>query len=385
MQIYFDNGATSYPKPDSVINSVTSYLTELGASPGRSGHSGAMKAGQLVFKTRKLLAKMYGISNPMRVIMCFNATDALNLAIRGFLNSGDHVVTTSMEHNSVLRPLKFLEEDGVIELTIVSGDKLGKIDPENIRKEIKSNTSLVVVNHVSNVNGAIQPIEEIGSICKERDVVYLIDAAQSGGVIPFSINDVCADMVALTGHKSLFGPTGTGALLLSDNFNYKKIKPLRYGGTGSHSDSELQPDFLPDCFESGTLNIAGISGLLTGIEYVSGIAGNFKEIQKHKESLLNYFIDEATEKISGFRNYTSSDSYITGVVSFKIDNISVTELSSKLNDESCVMCRQGLHCAPLAHKTLGTYPEGTIRFSFGLFNNKDEIDYAIEVLLKCIA
>lgn len=378
--IYLDNGATSFPKPQVVIDAVVNYMVNVGANPGRSGHDLSMDSGDIVYKTRKALAELYGIKNPMRAIMCFNGTDSLNLGIRGFLNRGDHVVTTSMEHNSVLRPLNSLKNDGLIDFSVVKGNSYGLLNPEDISSEIKENTKMVIVNHISNVNGVIQPIKDIGKICRDKNIVLLVDASQSAGVLSFNLDDAGVDLVALTGHKSLYGPTGTGALLLSDSFDCKRIKPVRQGGTGSLSDSDMQPDFLPDCFESGTLNVAGISGLLAGIKYIKSLEDGLDSVSSHKKALTEYFIENSKKRVNGFRTYTGRDFYKSGVVSFRIEGKSISETSSLLNEESGIMCRQGLHCAPLAHKTLGTYPDGTIRFSFGIFNTRNQIDQVLGVL-----
>lgn len=378
--IYLDNGATSFPKPPCVTRAVIDYMENVGANPGRSGHELSMNAGEILYKTRKALANVYGVRNPMRVIMCSNGTDALNLAIHGCLKNGDHVVTTSMEHNSVIRPLNDLQEKGEVEISIAKGGKYGLVSPDDIGALIRPNTRMVVVNHISNVNGVIQSIGEIGRVCRERGVLFLVDASQSAGVVPFSIDDNRVDLVALTGHKALYGPTGTGALILSDSFNYKSIKPLKQGGTGSSSDSDIQPEFLPDCFESGTLNMVGISGLLAGLTYLKDLDGGLAGVTSHKERLVKYFIEKSRKKIKGFISYSDKEFYKSGVVSFRIEGRSISELSTILNEENEIMCRQGLHCAPLAHKTLGTYPEGTIRFSFGLFNTTSQIDRVLDIL-----
>lgn len=379
-KIYLDNGATSFPKPDEVIHAVVDYMKNVGANPGRSGHELSMISGEIVYKTRKALSVLYGIKNPMRVIMCSNGTDALNLAIKGTLRAGDHVVTSSMEHNSVIRPLNALKGDGVIDFSVVRGNQYGLLDVAGIEAAIKSNTSMVVINHISNVNGAIQPIKEIGAVCRKHNIIFLVDASQSAGVLPFSINEFGVDLVALTGHKSLYGPTGTGALIISDGFNYKRIKPLKQGGTGSLSDRDIQPEFLPDCFESGTINMAGVSGLLAGLNYLNSLGGGLEYVVKHKKNLTEYFIVNSKKRIPGFKTFTQKDFYKSGVVSFIIEGKTVSELSSILNEENDIMCRQGLHCAPLAHKNIGTYPEGTIRFSFGLFNTIEQIDHVLEIL-----
>jgi cysteine desulfurase family protein len=378
--IYFDNAATSFPKPECVTDAVVNYMTQIGANPGRSGHKLSIEAGQIVFKARKSIATLFGLKNSMHVIFTSNATEALNLAIKGVLQEGDHAITTSMEHNSTIRPLHELEKEAFISLSIVQADKTGIIDPKRIREAITVRTKAVVVNHASNVLGCIQPIREIGKICKENGVISIIDCAQSAGVVPIDINRDNIDILAFAGHKGLYGPTGTGGMVIADNFDHKKIKPLKCGGTGSLSDKIDQPDFLPDRFESGTLNVAGLNGLLAGSQYIQNKPDGIKGIYRHKNELQKYFIKQAEMQVPGFICYSSSDLPSTGVVAFKINNISVSEMAQMLSDKYKIMCRQGLHCSPLAHQTIGTFPEGTLRFGFGIFNTKEEIDTAVHAL-----
>lgn len=375
--IYFDNTATSFPKPSSVLEAVTDCMMNSAANPGRSGHDMAIKSGQIVFGARRKIARLFGVKNPMHVVFGFNATDALNLAIKGVLREGDHVITSSMEHNSTIRPLKALEEDGIVNLTIVQADSNGFIHSEDIAKAIKSETKVVVINHVSNVNGCIQDVKAIGNICRDNNLTFIVDGAQSAGLVPVNLNDSNIDLFAFTGHKGLFGPQGTGGLIIADSFDYKRIKPLKQGGTGSLSDEIVQPAFLPDCFESGTLNVPGIAGLSAGIDFIK--EKGLDNILEHEKELVAYFVEKATEKVKGFNAIACHDN-CTGVCSFTIDNHSVSELAQRLSEESGVMCRSGLHCSPLAHKTLGTFPEGTLRFGFNYFNTKEQIDIAVDFL-----
>ncbi|MDA3814224.1 MAG: aminotransferase class V-fold PLP-dependent enzyme [Candidatus Cloacimonetes bacterium] len=378
--IYFDNAATSFPKPDCVTTAVVHYLTQIGANPGRSGHKLAIEAGQIVFKTRKSIAALFGLKNPMHVIFTSNATEALNTAIKGVLQKGDHVVTSSMEHNSTIRPLHEMEKEGIISLSIIKADKIGILDPEKIRKAITAKTKAVVINHASNVIGCIQPIREIGKICRENGVIFIVDCAQSAGVVPINIDQDNIDILAFAGHKGLYGPTGTGGMVIADGFDFKKIKPLKYGGTGSLSDKIEQPDFLPDRFESGTLNVAGLSGLLAGSEYIQNRDGGIRGILEHKIELQNYFIQQAEMLIKDFCCYSSFQLPSTGVVAFSINNFSVSETAQILSDKYGIMCRQGLHCSTLAHQTIGTFPAGTLRFGFSIFNKKEELDLAVQAL-----
>lgn len=378
--IYFDNAATSFPKPPTVIEAIVDYMTNIGANPGRAGHKKSIEAGQIIFQARKIIAKLFGIKNPMRVIFASNATEALNLAIQGVLKSGDHAITSSMEHNSTIRPLRELEIAKKIDLSIIETSKNGLIDPEKIAQAIRPNTKAIVINHASNVIGSIQPIREIGQICEQHGITFIVDAAQSAGIIPIDMKEDKIDLLGFTGHKGLYGPTGTGGLAIVDSYDYKLISPLKYGGTGSLSDKIEQPDFLPDRFESGTLNVAGINGLLAGIKYLKSLAGGFAEIWNSKAELTNYFISNAQKQIPGFIYYTSIDQKSIGVVSFQLENISVSVCAQILSDRYNIMCRQGLHCSPLAHKTIGTYPTGTLRFGFSIFNTKEEVDLAVKAL-----
>ncbi len=378
--IYFDNAATSFPKPQCVSEAVMHYMTKIGANPGRSGHKMSVEAGRIVFKARKSIAALFGLRNPMRVIFTSNATEALNMAILGVLEKGDHAITSSMEHNSTIRPLHEMEKKGIISLSIIQADKTGILDPDKIRKAIRANTKAIIINHASNVVGCIQPIREIGKICRENGVIFIVDCAQSAGIVPIDIDQDNIDILAFAGHKALYGPTGTGGMVIADRFDFKRIKPLKYGGTGSLSDKIEQPDFLPDRFESGTLNVAGLSGLLAGSEYIRHRDGGIERILEHKTELQKYFIQKAEMLVEDFCCFSSAQLPSTGVVAFKLNKFSVSEIAQILSDEYGIMCRQGLHCSPLAHQTIGTFPEGTLRFGFSIFNNKEEIDFAVQAL-----
>ncbi len=378
--IYFDNAATTFPKPPAVAQAMLHYLQEVGANPGRSGHQLSIEAGKIVFTARKSLAEFFGVNNPMHVIFTANATEALNTAIHGLLNPGDHAITSSMEHNSVIRPLHSMQKTGLIDLTIVQSGSRGLLDINDLCKAIKPQTKVVVINHVSNVNGCVQPIREIGKICREHDLIFVVDAAQSAGIFPLDLKNDQIDLLAVPGHKSLYGPTGTGALLIADNFDFSKLKPLKCGGTGSLSDSIEQPDFLPDRLESGTLNVVGISGLNAGIIYIQELESEV--IQQHKRALQEHFLQSAAENISRFEHFSNQSSPAAGVISFRLQDISVSKTAQYLSDKYKIMCRGGLHCAPLAHRTLKTFPCGTLRFGFSIFNTKEEIDKAVAALKK---
>jgi cysteine desulfurase / selenocysteine lyase len=378
--IYFDNSATSFPKPPAVIEAVVDYMTKIGANPGRAGHKKAIEAGEIVFRTRKVLAEFFKISSPMNVIFGLNATDALNLAIKGVLCPGDHVITSSLEHNSVIRPLKRLEEDGIISLTVLDGDERGLISVPEIEKMIRPETKALILNHMSNVTGSVQPVREIGAYCRSKKIIFVLDCAQSAGIIPIDLKSDNIDMICFAGHKGLYGPTGTGGMVISDSYDVKKMKPHKEGGTGSMSDKIFQPNFLPDMYESGTLNVAGIAGLCKGVEFLKNFPGGFETISVHKKELQKYFIEKASKKVEGFKSFSSPEAL--GVASFTIDGISVSEITQKLSDQFNIMSRQGLHCSPMTHKKIGTFPEGTVRFSFGVFNTAEEVKMAVSALIK---
>ncbi len=376
--IYFDNAATSFPKPAAVTEAVVDYMTRVGGNPGRSAHARAVDAGEAVFSAREAAAGLFGASSPMRVIFSSNATEALNLAIQGLLGAGDHAVTSAMEHNSVIRPLREMEARGV-SLTVVPCPG-GRLDPALFSRSIRPETRLAVINHASNAFGTLQPLREIGALCRERGVLLLADCAQTAGVIPIDMEQDYIDLLAFAGHKGLYGPTGTGGLVLAGSFDAERLRPLKFGGTGSNSDSEYQPGFLPDKYESGTLNAAGISGLFAGIRHILSLQDGVRGIQSHKRALAERFIARAGESVRGLQLYVPADMVGTGVVSFNIDGIEPSEAAFHLSEGYRIMCRPGLQCAPLAHRTMGTYPRGTVRFSFGIYNTIEEVDFAVRAL-----
>jgi cysteine desulfurase family protein len=380
--IYFDNSATSFPKPPAVIEAVTDYMTKIGANPGRAGHSQSVRAGEIVFEARKKLAKFFGVKSPMNVIFTSNATEALNLAIKGILKVGDHVITSSMEHNSVIRPLKRLEQDGIITLTVIQGDEKGNISSDDILSVLKPETKLVVFSHMSNVTGLVQPAADIGKACRKHGIVTILDCAQSAGIVPLDLNADNIDIACFAGHKALYGPTGTGGMIIADGFDFKMIRPLKEGGTGSLSDKTVQPDFLPDIFESGTMNAAGIAGLSAGIDFLNSLPEGLKSVQLHKQMLQKYFIEKAQKYIPGFITQSEKEGY--GVISFTIEGFSVSEITMKLSDDFNIMSRQGLHCSPLAHQSIGTFPEGTVRFGFSVFNTREEVDISLKALQEIV-
>jgi cysteine desulfurase / selenocysteine lyase len=376
--VYFDNAATSFPKPREVVDAVVDYMTRVGGNPGRSGHRQSIEAGECVFSARETVAALFGVKSPMRVVFCPNATGALNIAIQGMLGPGDHVVTTAMEHNSSIRPLMEMKRRGV-EVSIVPCPT-GEVDRGHFAESLRPATKLAVVNHVSNAFGTAVSLKELGALCRKRGVPLLADCAQSAGTLPIDMDADNIDMLAFSGHKGLYGPTGTGGLVFSDGFDNARVRPLCFGGTGSNSDSTEQPDFLPDAYESGTLNAAGISGLDAGIGCITAGSGGVEGVHSHKKKLALHFIGRASELVTGFVTYAPADRHESGVVSFNIRGIEPSEVAWILSDRYGIMSRSGLHCAPLAHRTMGTFPRGTVRFSFGIFNTTDEIDRAVEAL-----
>ena len=371
--IYLDNAATSHPKPDSVIEAVVSYFRDVGASPGRSSHQAARRADEIVFHTRQALARLFGVGLSERIIFTANATEALNLAIKGILKPGAHAITTSLEHNSVLRPLRLLERHGA-ELTIIeSVDEI--IDPDEIDRAIGPNTSLIVTVFASNVTGTVLPVRRIGEIARARGVPYLVDAAQAAGSLPIDLDDMPIDMLAFTGHKALLGPMGTGGLYIAEGID---VQPLKDGGTGSDSPNAFQPDALPDRFEAGTLNGPGIAGLGAAVQYI--LETGIDSIRTRELALANR-LEQGLEKIEGVRIHSShGSSERIALTSITIDGMESRQAAHELDRRFGICIRAGLHCAPDAHRSIGTFPGGTIRFSPGAFSTENEIDAAIEAV-----
>lgn len=374
MTIYLDNAATSFPKPQSVYREMEKVMRYC-ANPGRSGHRMALESGRMIHRTRELIAKLFGIENTLRIILTHNGTEALNLGIKGYLRPGDHVVTTSMEHNSVLRPLRSLEDDGIIDVTLIEGDDQGRIKVEDVERGIRKNTRLIITTHASNVTGTLLPIKEIGDLADSYGITYMVDAAQSAGTYEIPINKWKIDLLAFPGHKGLLGPQGTGALYVREGI---RLKPLWEGGTGSQSESLIQPQLLPDRFESGTHNTIGLGGLGAGIQFI--LEEGLDTIRRHEEKLTQRLLD-GLMGIKGVRVFGPGNiKEQAGVVSFLIQGLDCSELSFMLDNNYDIASRSGLHCAPLAHRTIGTFETGTVRLSVGYFNRMWEIDRAIEAI-----
>lgn len=373
--IYCDQAATSFPKPKVVVEAISSFLTNTSGSPGRSAHGYAIEAGRAVFEARETVTDFFNCPSSEQVIFTANVTESLNLVLSGLLQPGDHVVTTSMEHNSVMRPLQYLKESGNVDFTVVFCDDQGRLAPENIQKALRPETRLVVVNHASNVTGTILPIEAVGEI--KGNAFFLIDTAQSAGVIPIDMQKAKVDFLAFTGHKSLLGPTGIGGLCLSKDI---RLNPLKRGGTGSRSESWVHPDFLPDRYESGTPNSLGIVGLNAGIRFIQDLG--LERIRAHELRLIRQ-MTEGLSAIKGVKIYgpRAADEK-TGIVSLNIEGKSPSEVCLILDRKYGIMTRGGLHCAPIAHKTIGTFPNGTVRLSLGYFNTMEEVDQVIRAIYE---
>ncbi|HEM62408.1 MAG TPA: aminotransferase class V-fold PLP-dependent enzyme, partial [Chloroflexi bacterium] len=291
--IYFDNAATSWPKPACVLEAMSRFMTEVGASPGRSAHRLSIDAGRIVYETREALARLFNVADPLRIVFGLNATEALNLALRGVLRDGDHVVSSSMEHNSVMRPLRALEKGGQVEITVVPCSSEGFLDPHDLEPALRPNTRMVALNHASNVVGSVLPVAEAGEIARRHGVLLLVDAAQTAGAYPLDMDAMQIDLLAFTGHKALFGPQGTGGLCIGERVSAGEIEPVKHGGTGSRSEREEQPDFLPDLCESGTPNTVGLAGLRAGVEYV--IQEGVERIRAHEVDLTRRLINGLLE------------------------------------------------------------------------------------------
>jgi len=373
LTIYLDNASTSFPKPDSVPRAVEQVLREVGTSPGRS--SGALAdADRVLFVARKRIAELFNISNPGRIVFTQNSTMGLNMALKGILGKRTHVLTSSLEHNAVVRPLKKLEKNGVTR-SVISCTPDGAFPLDAVEEQITDQTALLAMNHASNVTGAITPIREIGSIAKKSKVPFLVDVAQSAGLLPIDVKKDNIDVLACTGHKSLYGPQGTGFLFIAEGI---EIDTLMEGGTGSHSDSEEMPDFFPDRFEAGTPNTPGIAGLHAGIGFImkEGIA----QIRKRELSIVGTLL-EGLREISTVKVYGPAEaSSRVSIVSFNVRGKDPAEVGNTLFNDFSIVTRVGLHCSPWGHKTIGTFPEGTVRVSVGYFNTESDIQKLLEAV-----
>lgn len=379
MPIYFDNAATSWPKPPAVRSALDLYFGEAGGNPGRAGHRMSIAAAQVVEDARDNLSELLGVEDPAQLIFTKNATEALNIAIYGMVQPGDHAVTTSIEHNSVMRPLRHLESQG-LELTVVQCGSDGRLDPDDVVAALRPDTKLLSTVHGSNVTGALVPIETVAAIARERDVPYLVDASQTAGALPIDVDDLGIDLLACTGHKSLLGPTGTGALYVRHGLT---PLPLMRGGTGSRSDLETQPEFMPDALESGTMNVAGLAGLAASVKFLleQGVAA----VAAQERRLVARFLAGAAD-IAGVIVYgPDSIEDRCGVLCFNVAGLTSSDVGMLLDRDYEILSRAGLHCAPGAHQTIGTFPTGTVRFGFSYANTEDEVDDSLSALNEIAA
>ncbi len=379
--IYLDSAATSWPKPPEVLKAMVDVLERAGGNPGRSGHRLSIEAARVVYDTREDIARFFNISDPTRVIFTSGATHSMNVVLKGLIKPGDRVVVSSMEHNAVMRPLRSLEEQGLV-LDIVPCAPDGSLDVNDIAKALKSDTRLVVTVHASNVAGTILPVAEAASLARRAGALLLVDAAQTAGVLPIDMQAFGIDFLAFTGHKGLQGPPGIGGLIIGDRVDTSQVEPLIRGGTGSQSELEEQPEYLPDKFESGTPNIVGIAGLHAGINWI--MDRGIETIREQEKELAGALID-GLSNISGIKIYGTHDPEKTvAIVSFTATGRRVSEIGLILDEDYGILTRVGLHCAPAAHKTIGSFPEGTVRLAPGVFTTPDEIKEAVRALEKVV-
>lgn len=373
--VYLDNAATSFPKPDCVYREMDRCMREYCANPGRGGHVLSVKAGMAVTEARDKICSLFRIHDPMRLCFAKNATEALNTAIKGITLPGCHVITTVMEHNSVMRPLRVLQRDMGLELTVLEGNCFGEVEPDEFRKAIKRNTTLIVSTLSSNVNGVVMPVKEIGRIAREAGIPFLVDASQGAGSLKVDVEEQNIDLLAFPGHKGLFGPQGTGCLYVREGIY---LKPLMEGGTGSNSEYPYQPAVMPDLLESGTLNTPGIVGLGTGADYVAKIG--IDSIEAQKQNLIRGLY-EGFREIPGIRIYSVAEkSRNSGILAINLAEMDSTELSYLMDRQYGICTRAGLHCAPGAHRRLGTSETGVVRFSVSYLNTEEEIKATVRAM-----
>jgi cysteine desulfurase/selenocysteine lyase len=357
------------------------FLNEVGSNAGRSGHRMAVKAARVVYNAREAVAELLSVPDPLRVVFGANVTEALNLALWGLLRPGDHVITSSMEHNAVMRPLRALERRGV-EVTTVHCSPEGFLEPADVEAEITSSTALIVLNHASNVSGTLLPVAEVGRIARRHGLLFLVDSAQTAGAYPVDVQTDAIDLLAFTGHKALSGPMGVGGLVIGERVDLARFQPLKQGGTGSLSASEDQPDFLPDMCESGTLNVVGLAGLEAGVRWL--LERGVESIRAHEVALAQQMIDGLTD-IPGVSVYGGQDAALQmATISFNIKAIESSEVALRLDEKYAIMSRAGLHCAPMAHRTLGTFPAGTVRFGLGAMNTITEVESSVRAVRQVV-
>jgi len=375
---YLDNAATSFPKPETVPRAVFEILRGLGANPGRGGHQLSLRAERILFGAREEIALFFNCPNSRNIVFTKNATESINLALKGLLHPGDHVVVSGMEHNAVMRPLEKLAQRG-IRYTVAPVDSRGFLGPEAVVKAVRPDTALIAMTHASNITGTILPIREVGRIAEKRNIPFLVDATQTAGVLKIDMQADCIDLLACTGHKGLLGPQGTGFLAIREG---TPLETLMEGGTGSLSDSLQQPELLPDRFESGTQNTPGIGGLRAGLAFIRETG--LTRIRERERSLTGKLLDSLSQ-VGGIDLVGPCDpDKQTAVISFRVSGRDPGEIGDCLDTKFGIITRVGLHCAPLAHRSLGTYPEGTVRVSPGFFTRDAEIDYFLHSLKEVV-
>lgn len=375
--IYFDNAATSYPKPEEVLAAIIDFTNNIGGSPGRSGHRLSIESGRILYQCRENLAELFNVADPLRIIFTLNATEAINLVLKGLLHRGDHVITSSMEHNAIMRPLNELRQKDV-RFTKIACNADGSLDPALIESAIQPNTRLIALNHASNVCGTVLPVKEVGQIVRNHDLLFLVDTAQTAGVIPIDMEEASIDLLAFTGHKSLYGPMGTGGLIIGQRIDPEELQPVRQGGTGSRSEQVVQPTFLPDRYESGTPNAVGLAGLLAALTWLK--SEGIETIRAHEKALTAVLL-EGLGEIAGVELYGTQDaSKQIATVAFNIRGLEPSTIGLRLDEEFNILSRVGLHCAPTAHQTLGTFPQGSVRFGLGAFNQPEDVCAALNAV-----
>ena len=376
--IYLDNGATSFPKPPAVAQAMLQYMTEVGASINRGVYGSAQAAGMTTLMLREGLCRLFHHSDPTHCVLTGGNTMGLNMVLRGWLRPGDHCLVSSVEHNAVMRPLHDLAEQGVT-FDRIPCDRDGHLNPADIPALIRPNTRLLVMAHGSNVSGAVQDAMAVGAICHEHGIPFVLDAAQTAGHWPIDFEAMHLSALSVPGHKGLMGPSGIGALLLSDDFA-KNLTPILTGGTGSASDSEAQPDYMPDKFESGTPNLPGIYGFHAAVDFI--LDTGVEVLQERERQLTKYFLDKLRDvkdiRLAGPWDLENR----VGVISVDFAQVDNAEAAYRLEQDYGILTRCGLHCAPSAHKTLGTFPQGTVRFSVGHYTTEAEIDTAVQAIAE---
>jgi cysteine desulfurase family protein len=373
--VYFDNAASSWPKPQTVLDAMQTCMLEYAANPGRGSHQMAVKASRVLFDTRKHAARLFGVKNPNDISFTLNTTHALNQAIKGFVREGDHVICTNVEHNSVRRPLEYVKSTRNVQITYVAGNERGELIVKDLESAIQTNTSLMIVTHSSNLLGTILPVGEIGELCRRKGVKLLVDAAQTAGVLAIEAESMYIDMLAFPGHKGLLGPQGTGGLYLNPLL---ELDPLLHGGTGSQSEQVEQPKVRPDRYEAGTQNTVGIAGLNEGIKFV--LEQTVEKIHE-KEWRLTQELMQGLLEIDGLTILGPElGQPKTGIVSFNLKGVDSSEVAFILDQSFQIAVRAGYHCTPLAHQAAGTIDTGAVRASLGYFTKEEEVSALIEAV-----